>query len=104
MFNNGTQCNNCNLNALQVTADLPEAFSLLGFAFYLQPLMMPIIREMPEGKTGRNALSAAVHASVLGRRQGQGFAACQLEPIVVLCLPGSCCWARVATARHAATR
>jgi hypothetical protein len=53
-------------NLLQVTEDLPEAFSLLGFAFYLQPLMMPIIREMPEGKTGRNALSAAVHASVLG--------------------------------------
>jgi hypothetical protein len=52
--------------SLQVTEDLPEAFSLLGFAFYLQPLMMPIIREMPEGKTGRNALSAAVHASVLG--------------------------------------
>uniref|UniRef100_A0A383V717 Amino acid transporter transmembrane domain-containing protein n=1 Tax=Tetradesmus obliquus TaxID=3088 RepID=A0A383V717_TETOB len=52
--------------SLRVTADLPEAFSLLGFAFYLQPLMMPIIREMPEGRTGRNALSAAVHASVLG--------------------------------------
>eukprot|EP00882_Tetradesmus_deserticola_P007880 GHRQ01008295.1.p1 GENE.GHRQ01008295.1~~GHRQ01008295.1.p1 ORF type:complete len:441 (+),score=174.27 GHRQ01008295.1:41-1324(+) len=52
--------------SLRVTADLPEAFSLLGFAFYLQPLMMPIIREMPEGKAGRNALTAAVHASVLG--------------------------------------
>jgi hypothetical protein len=60
--------------ALQVTKDLPEAFSLLGFAFYLQPLMMPIIREMPEGRTGRNALSAAVHASVLGGRLGRGLA------------------------------
>lgn len=45
---------------------LPEAFSLLGYAFYLQPLIMPIIREMPEGKSGRQALTAAVHSSLLG--------------------------------------
>lgn len=55
------------LLVLQVTDDLPEAFSLLGFAFYLQPLMMPIIREMPEGRAGRNALTAAVHTSLLGK-------------------------------------
>lgn len=52
--------------SFKVTDDLPEAFSLLGFAFYLQPLMMPIIREMPEGRAGRNALTAAVHTSLLG--------------------------------------
>lgn len=51
---------------LQVTDQLPEAFSLLGFAFYLQPLIMPIIREMPEGKAGRQALTAAVHTSLMG--------------------------------------
>lgn len=51
---------------LQVNDQLPEAFSLLGYAFYLQPLIMPIIREMPEGKSGRQALTAAVHSSLLG--------------------------------------
>ena len=53
--------------ALQVDDQLPEAFSLLGYAFYLQPLIMPIIREMPEGKAGRQALTAAVHSSLLGK-------------------------------------
>jgi solute carrier family 38 (sodium-coupled neutral amino acid transporter), member 11 len=52
----------------QVTDDLPEAVSLLGFAFYLQPLMMPIMREMPSGPGGRAALTRAVHASLLGAR------------------------------------
>jgi len=51
----------------QVNDQLPEAFSLLGYAFYLQPLIMPIIREMPEGRSGRQALTAAVHSSLLGR-------------------------------------
>lgn len=51
----------------QVNDQLPEAFSLLGYAFYLQPLIMPIIREMPEGRSGRQALTAAVHSSLLGK-------------------------------------
>jgi hypothetical protein len=55
--------------ALQVNDQLPEAFALLGYAFYLQPLIMPIIREMPEGKAGRQALTAAVHSSLLGEPQ-----------------------------------
>jgi amino acid permease len=52
--------------SLQLSDRLPEAFSLLGYAFYLQPLIMPIIREMPEGATGRSALIAAVHSALLG--------------------------------------
>jgi hypothetical protein len=51
---------------LQVNEQLPEAFSLLGYAFYLQPLIMPIIREMPEGREGRQVLTSAVHSSLLG--------------------------------------
>jgi hypothetical protein len=58
--------------ALPQSADaLPEVFSLLGYAFYLQPLMMPMIREMPEGLTGRSALTSAVHAA-MGERAGGG--------------------------------
>jgi hypothetical protein len=49
-----------------VNEQLPEAFSLLGYAFYLQPLIMPIIREMPEGREGRQVLTSAVHSSLLG--------------------------------------
>eukprot|EP00879_Flechtneria_rotunda_P020873 GHRR01021976.1.p1 GENE.GHRR01021976.1~~GHRR01021976.1.p1 ORF type:complete len:263 (+),score=99.43 GHRR01021976.1:116-790(+) len=59
--------------SFKVTDELPEAFSLLGYAFYCQPYMMPIIREMPEGKAGRRALEAAVHAALLGECKDTGY-------------------------------
>jgi hypothetical protein len=59
-------CCCCRCCHSQVNDQLPEAFSLLGYAFYLQPLIMPIIREMPEGRAGRQALTTAVHTSLLG--------------------------------------
>ena len=50
----------------QVTADLPEAFSVLGFAFFIQPMMMPLLHEMPAGPRGVALTSHAVYIVVMG--------------------------------------
>lgn len=50
----------------QVTSDLPEAFSVLGFAFYIQPMMMPLLHEMPGGQRGIALTSRAVYIVVMG--------------------------------------
>ncbi|KAK9868672.1 hypothetical protein WJX84_002712 [Apatococcus fuscideae] len=40
------------LYTLQISKDLPEAFSILGYGFYLQPMMLPLLAEMPAGSLG----------------------------------------------------
>ncbi|MEW5318684.1 MAG: hypothetical protein WDW38_009886 [Sanguina aurantia] len=35
------------LLSLRVDENLPEAFAVLGFAFYMQPMVMPLLKEMP---------------------------------------------------------
>lgn len=52
--------------ALQSTGQLPEAFVVLGFAFYLQPMMMPLLHDMPPGPTGLAITSTAVKIVILG--------------------------------------
>ena len=51
---------------MQVTSDLPEAFSVLGFAFYVQPMMMPLLHEMPAGQRGIVLTTRAVYIVVMG--------------------------------------
>lgn len=80
--------NVCACVHVQVNDQLPEAFSLLGYAFYLQPLIMPIIREMPEGRAGRQALTAAVHTSLLGEQHDWGQRA-----VPAACHDASAAWA-----------
>eukprot|EP00191_Tetraselmis_sp_GSL018_P023491 CAMPEP_0177621826 /NCGR_PEP_ID=MMETSP0419_2-20121207/27828_1 /TAXON_ID=582737 /ORGANISM="Tetraselmis sp., Strain GSL018" /LENGTH=353 /DNA_ID=CAMNT_0019121841 /DNA_START=800 /DNA_END=1861 /DNA_ORIENTATION=- len=41
---------------------LPEAVSLFGFAFYLHPCLIPVLREMPSGAEGLRATVAATRA------------------------------------------
>lgn len=36
----------------QVTEDLPEAMAVMGFAFYIAPMLLPLRTEMPPGKAG----------------------------------------------------
>lgn len=43
-----------------------EAFSLIGYSFYLHPLMMPMLREMPTGRKGVRILSDAVTLVIMG--------------------------------------
>ena len=43
-----------------------EAFALLGFSFYLHPLMMPMLQDMPPGARGVRIMSRAVAAVVPG--------------------------------------
>lgn len=34
---------------LQVTKELPEAMAVMGFAFYVTPMLLPLRAEMPKG-------------------------------------------------------
>ena len=49
-----------------MTSDLPEAFSVLGFAFYIQPMIMPLLHEMPAGQQGIELTRRAVYIVVMG--------------------------------------
>lgn len=53
-------------HALQSAAQLPEAFVVLGFAFYLQPMMMPLLHDMPPGPSGLAITSTAVKIVIIG--------------------------------------
>lgn len=53
-------------NALQSAGQLPEAFVVLGFAFYLQPMMMPLLHDMPPGPSGLAITSTAVKIVIIG--------------------------------------
>lgn len=45
----------------QVDRHLPEAFSVLGFAFYMQPFLLPVFKELPRGSEGISIAEQAVH-------------------------------------------
>ena len=40
---------------------MPEAFAVLGFAFYMQPMLMPLLKEMPGGPEGVAVSERSVH-------------------------------------------
>jgi amino acid permease len=46
-------------------AQLPEAMTVLFFAFYLQPMLLPLLSEMPEGKQGQDLLCNALNLTTL---------------------------------------
>ncbi|GLC55693.1 hypothetical protein PLESTB_001015400 [Pleodorina starrii] len=54
------------LEVLHVKVDehLPEAFAVLGFAFYMQPMLMPLLKEMPPGPAGTRLTERAVHITL----------------------------------------
>ena len=60
--------------ALQWSADLPEAFVVLGYAFYIQPMLMPLLHEMPPGQLGVRLTTTAVRYVTLGARPHSGIA------------------------------
>lgn len=37
------------MTQVQVTKDLPEAMAVMGFAFYVAPMLLPLRAEMPPG-------------------------------------------------------
>ena len=55
---------------LQWSADLPEAFVILGYAFYVQPMLMPLLHEMPAGQLGVHLVTKAVRYVTLGAGSG----------------------------------
>eukprot|EP00898_Chlorokybus_atmophyticus_P002381 jgi/Chlat1/3143/Chrsp21S03374 len=44
-------------------ARAPQAIGIVGYAFYLQPALLPLSREMPPGRVGRKALKRALVAT-----------------------------------------
>lgn len=40
--------------------------SVIGFAFYLQPIAMPMLREMPPGEAGYKILSFCMRTVIMG--------------------------------------
>ena len=51
---------------LQEGGDLPEAFAVLGFAFYVQPMLMPLLHELPPGPASVSLTASAVRIVVIG--------------------------------------
>lgn len=51
---------------IQVDRHLPEAFAVLGYAFYMQPMMMPLLQEMPQGPGGLRAMEQAIQITLYG--------------------------------------
>ena len=47
-------------------AAVADAFALIGFSFYLHPLMMPMLSEMPPGPVGVRILSDSVTLVIMG--------------------------------------
>lgn len=48
----------------QGTPDLPEAFAIMGFAFYCQPMLLPLLHEMPRGPRGLKLTSRATAIAI----------------------------------------
>lgn len=59
--------------AEQISKDLPEAFSILGYGFYLQPMMLPLLAEMPPGSLGVQLTNQAMCLVTLGNTQMLSF-------------------------------
>lgn len=67
-------------SAAQVSPELPEAFAVLGFAFYVQPMLMPLLHELPPGPAGVRITSTAVRWVVMG-----------VASLVRACTNSTCC-------------
>lgn len=50
---------------MQVTKDLPEAMSVMGFAFYLTPMLLPLRSEIAAGPAGDRLMRRATVGVVL---------------------------------------
>ena len=41
---------------------------MLGFAFYVQPMLMPLLHEMPAGELGVSLMTTAVRVVTMGEK------------------------------------
>ena len=48
------------------TAQVPEAISILFFGFYLQPMLLPLLSEMPAGRRGQDILCGSLQLVTCG--------------------------------------
>lgn len=45
--------------------NIAEAFALIGFSFYLHPLMMPMLQELPPGKRGAQIMTDSLNFVIM---------------------------------------
>ena len=51
---------------MQEGGDLPEAFAVLGFAFNVQPMLVPLLHELPPGPASVSLTATAIRIVVIG--------------------------------------
>lgn len=54
------------------------AVSTFGFVFYIQPIMMPLLSEMPATERGVRILSWSTRIVVLGKAAWSNYACCSM--------------------------
>lgn len=54
------------LARLRLNADLPEAVGVLSFAFYVHPMLLPLMAEMPHGAAGVRLMATATQVVTCG--------------------------------------
>lgn len=54
------------LAEIRLTADLPEAVGVLSFAFYVHPMLLPMLAEMPRGAEGQRLTALATELVTSG--------------------------------------
>lgn len=54
------------LARLRLSADLPEAVGVLSFAFYVHPMLLPLLAEMPHGAAGAALTARATRIVTCG--------------------------------------
>ncbi|KAK9810574.1 hypothetical protein WJX73_001484 [Symbiochloris irregularis] len=63
-------CDSCygtfQVSGFTTMEQIASAISVYGFIFYIQPIMMPMLPEMPPGKVGVRALSVATCVTIAG--------------------------------------
>lgn len=47
-------------------SDVPDAVAILSFSFYLAPMLLPLLSEMPPGRAGQDALCRALQVTTCG--------------------------------------
>ena len=59
------------LHGVRLADSVGATVSVIGFAFYLQPIAMPMLREMPPGEAGYKILSFCMRVTIMGAAHDQ---------------------------------
>jgi sodium-coupled neutral amino acid transporter 11 len=71
----------------KLSRELPGAICVVSYAFYLQPMLLPMLREMPAGKAGVDLTCRATQLVTTGVSELRPIR--HLIPISPICIPSS---------------